>query len=197
MFDAVGSSRSRFLLGLKLWTCASRIVHATSTDPLTEPFKRERVLFDSFAHEPRCASVPDAASAFVCFFAYNPLGGPQLGKGCGGGNGSTPTTCDCSTSFRFRAPTAMSYTTDIDSGVWSEPRIIEAVPPAPDSNMSPYVYRNGSLLALVRSNSGSNIHLVTATDWRDETSYTYHAEDIGAPFFLPEGKFSNFIGVVR
>ena len=66
-------------VGLKLWTCASRIVHATSTDPLTEPFKRERVLFDSFAHEPRCASVPDAASAFVCFFAYNPLGGPQLG----------------------------------------------------------------------------------------------------------------------
>ena len=143
-------------VGLKLWTCASRIVHATSADPLVEPFKRERVLFNSFAHEPRCSAIPSTGSAFVCFFAYNPLGGPQLGKGCSGGNGTTPARCDCSTSFQFYAPTAMSYTNDIDSGVWSEPRIIEAVPPAPDSNMSPYVYQNGSLLALVRSNSGSN-----------------------------------------
>eukprot|EP00937_MAST-01D_sp_MAST-1D-sp2_P002911 g2911.t1 len=194
-------------VGLTLWTCASHVVHATTPDPLTQPFVKRRVLWPVFAHEPRCAAVPaatlpaaatgggngtaPAAAPFVCFFAYNPVPGGRaaLGPGCSGGNGSTPAGCRCDKSFRFRAPTAMSYTADIDSGKWSEPRVLDAIPAAPDSNMSPYVYPNGSLLALARNNAGSNIHIVTAGNWADPDTYTYHADDIGAPFFLPEDPF--------
>eukprot|EP01079_Euglenida_sp_SAG-EU17-18_P008535 gene8535-7794_t len=60
-------------VGLKMWICASRVVHATSPDPLTVPFRRQRVLFGPFAHEPRCVALPTGGSAFVCFFAYNPI----------------------------------------------------------------------------------------------------------------------------
>jgi hypothetical protein len=161
-------------VGLLLWECASRIIHATSPDPLTAPFVKQREVFGSFAHEPRCAPIPPpipaaaaaaaaasaststtppsenataAKSASVCFFVYNPLAGgqPALGEHCGGGNGSTPARCDCAADFRFRAPTAMSHTADIDSGVWSEPVVVAAIPVAPDSNMSPVVFANGSL----------------------------------------------------
>jgi hypothetical protein len=80
-------------VGVVLWNCASRIIHATSPDPLTQPFVKKKVVFENFAHEPRCAFNPDCG--LVCFFTHNPTF--HLNKNCAGANGTTPTgSCACS-----------------------------------------------------------------------------------------------------
>ena len=43
--------------GLQPWGCNSHVIHATSPDPLTQPFVKRRVLWGVFSHEPRCTRV--------------------------------------------------------------------------------------------------------------------------------------------
>ena len=43
--------------GLLPWGCNSHVIHATSPDPLTQPFVKRRVLWGVFSHEPRCTRV--------------------------------------------------------------------------------------------------------------------------------------------
>ena len=55
--------------------------------------------------------------------------------------------------------------------------------------MSPYIFQNGSLHALYRSNSGTNVHVLTATDWKKLDSYQLHADILRNGMVLPEDPF--------
>jgi hypothetical protein len=176
-------------VGMTLWNCASRIVHATSSDPLTQPFVKNRVLFGTFSHEPRCAFNP--SGGLVCFFAHNPSF--HLNDKCNGANGTTPASggCGCAHALRSGMPTMMSYTPDIDddSAEWSSPQEIGVLGASPDSNMSPYIFPNGSLHGLYRDNSGTNIHVITASDWSNVTTYQLHTDILRHGMELPEDPF--------
>jgi hypothetical protein len=177
-------------VGMTLWNCASRIIHATSPDPLTQPFVKQRVLFESFAHEPRCAFNP--AGGLVCFFVHNPAF--HLNDKCGGANGTTPPASGCMCAHVAHAggmPTMMSYIADIDddSAEWSSPQAISVLGDSCDSNISPYIFPNGSLHALYRDNAGTNIHVITATDWSKPASYQLHTDILRHGMELPEDPF--------
>ena len=87
--------------------------------------------------------------------------------------------------------TVMSHVADLDdaSAEWSAPVAIGAIPSDPDSNLSPVILANGSVHALVRSNSGSNVHVLTAAHWKDVASYVYHHGDLPSKIILPEDPF--------
>ena len=44
--------------GMNVWLSNSRVIHATSADPATQPFKRQGVVAEVFAHEPIAARAP-------------------------------------------------------------------------------------------------------------------------------------------
>ena len=51
--------------------------------------------------------------------------------------------------------------------------------PLIDSNLSPIIFRNGSLLGLWRNDDDrGSIHVCTASDWRDPSTYVMHTADI-------------------
>eukprot|EP00666_Eupelagonemidae_sp_cell4sb_P015649 gene15649-3551_t len=79
--------------GLLPWCCNSQVILASSPDPLVHPFVRRRVLWETFAHEPRCARGP--SGEFVCYFSYNPQYNRRYGAPCKGANGSTDASCRC------------------------------------------------------------------------------------------------------
>ena len=79
-------------------------------------------------------------------------------------------------------PTYMSYTTtpDVESS-WSTPVAVPRIQGSPliDSNLSPLIFPNGSLLGLWRNDDDrGSIHTVTATDWRNASSYAQHTFDL-------------------
>ena len=130
--------------GLVAWGCNSRVIHATSTDPLTQPFVKRRVLWDVFSHEPRCTRAP-ATKEFVCFFSHNPA---YPSPPCTGSAGNTdPESCRCNNGGD--KPTYMSFTTDLLAGNWSAPVLV--VPSKVDLNLSPFIFPNQSLHALCKS----------------------------------------------
>ena len=81
----------------------------------------------------------------------------------------------------------MSFTTNLNSGEWSKPELV--VPSSVDLNLSPLIFSNGSLLALYRDNTGSNIHVITASNWRQPSSYTRHPANLPGGVCLPEDPF--------
>lgn len=81
----------------------------------------------------------------------------------------------------------MSFTTNLNSGEWSKPELV--VPSSVDLNLSPLIFSNGSLLALYRDNTGSNIHIITASNWRQPSSYTRHPANLPGGVCLPEDPF--------
>jgi len=167
--------------GLTPWGCNSHIIQATSPDPLKSPFVRKRVLWGVFSHEPRCTRAP--AGEFVCYFSYNPK---YPSPPCAGTNGETNTNCHCNNGGE--KPTYMSYTKDLE-GEWSEPVLVVGGKMLPDLNVSPFIFKNGSFHGLYRNNRGSNIHIVTATNWKEPSTYKLHTADLPDGMFLPEDPF--------
>ena len=168
--------------GLLPWGCNSHIIHATSTDPLTVPFEKQRVLWPVFSHEPRCTRAPSGDREFVCYFSHNPH---YPSAPCRGKDGNTDAQCRCNDGGA--KPTYMSYAADIDAGNWSQPMLV--VPSEVDLNLSPFIYPNNSLHALYRDNTGSNIHIITAADWREPASYIRHPGNLAGGVALPEDPF--------
>jgi hypothetical protein len=160
--------------GLLPWGCNSRVIHAVSRDPLREAFKKKRVLWPVFSHEPRCTRAPRTATGgggeFVCYFSHNPA---YPSAPCRGTDGNTGPECQCDNGGD--KPTYMSFASDVN-GNWSAPVLV--LDSQVDLNLSPFIHSNGSLHALYRDNTGSNIHIATAADWRDPASYMRHPGDL-------------------
>jgi hypothetical protein len=121
----------------------------------------------------------------VCFFVHNPTF--KLNDKCAGANGTTPADggCACSAPTSGGMPTMMSYITDIDddSAEWSSPQMITVLGNDVDSNMSPYIFPNGTVIMLGRGPDENrttgvknhNIFLYRAPSWN--STYTWVPSD--------------------
>ena len=82
-------------------------------------------------------------------------------------------------------PTLMTWTkTPRDAASWSTPVAVPSVQLAPliDSNLTPYIYPNGSLIGLWRNDDDrGSVHVMFARDWRDPDTYVQFGAQTGPP----------------
>ena len=177
--------------GIGTWVHNSRIVHATSASA-GGSYVRKDITWPVFAHEP--VVVPGPNGEFVMFFTGRPRNGKfsdkhqtgycdccrSRGSRCDGSTGPG----DCPSDAAKRDPTAtdhppstyMSWTND-PNGNWSNPRQVFSHYKGGDTNFSPLILANGSLVGLWRRWSwggGSRVFVATATDWREPATYQMH-----------------------
>jgi hypothetical protein len=175
--------------GINTWTENSRIVHATS-NTATGTFTRRDEVFGVFSHEPNAVRGPDGE--WVLFFTahipWNSTPAPHS-PACTCVDGSTPHT-GCADPTGNEGATYASWSTS-PNGPWSEPYlIIDTGGRQSDTNLSPVLLPNGSLVGVWRTwDSGSSSacgfggscpHLVTASNWKDNTTYVFHKEPLFA-----------------
>eukprot|EP00937_MAST-01D_sp_MAST-1D-sp2_P006098 g6098.t1 len=177
--------------GIGAWLSNSVVAHSISKT-LLGPYKRQATVFPAFAHEPSVARAP--SGELVMFFTSTVWSGdPRHGAGAydftagqapvPGGNtaycdkcvdGRT-TGCAGGRNWSMALPTFMSSTsTPADSTSWSAPVAVPGVQLSPliDTNMSPWILPNGSVLALWRNDDDrGSLHTATAADWRQPDSY--------------------------
>jgi hypothetical protein len=191
--------------GLTAWSCNSVVVHATSPS-LTQRFTRVGALTfggDSgepdpvqprFAHEPNvvrgpggewvmywtgCDPAAAAGSPRSCSPAF--VDGTEAANCTALGDGSTPPTAGMKRGGRSNDHTWMSWS-KLAGGPWSAPVVVLAGEGI-DSNLSPVILTNGSLIGLWRGGLNatrpwSTIQRVTASNWKDASSYRPEYDDL-------------------
>ena len=168
--------------GIEAWRSNSRIVHATSSDGIR--FTRRGVVFPRFAHEPTVARAP--TGEWVMWFTGDPEGvpPPPLCKQCVDGN--TLANTSCATGYTINGPTYLSWAAS-PYGPWSTPQRLFAAQANDtnlDTNLAASILANGSVVGIGRTGgapTGIIAHLVTATDWRDPTSYVGRWDEVLFP----------------
>lgn len=148
-----------------------------------------------FAHEPVVVRAPSTRE-YVMFYtgcdpsakngslrSCNPafVGGTEAANCSAVGDGSTPPSSGMKRGGRSNDHTWMSWSKSAD-GPWSEPIMVLSGEQI-DSNLSPVIREDGSLLGLWRgglnaSRPWSTMQRVTALHWKDPTSYTPEYEDL-------------------
>jgi len=177
--------------GLNLWTSNSHVVHAVASEPDAAYAVVDEV-HGVFSHEPSLVRGP--GGEYVMYFimghpitAFDDPVQPCVCDASGVG-GSSPM---CDTSATWRNGTFMMYAASPD-GPWSAPLEVLPHPLGPvDSNLAVVIAANGSLVGLTRKipsgPQGSEIHLLTAADWKDKSTY----KQAGVALF-PDSIISNF-----
>lgn len=183
--------------GISTWLSNSIIAYSTATDP-AGLFTRHSSTWPVFTHEPVVARAP--IGEFVMFFTSTNYLGVGSTDPCPFAGGETPVPggqaafCsnfpgdgssghDCrgrGRNWSMPLPTYMSWTAR-PAGNLSMPVAVPHVQQAPliDSNLYPIIFRNVSFLGFWRNDDDrGSIHVCTATDWRDPTTYVQHTEDI-------------------
>eukprot|EP01059_Diplonema_ambulator_P002247 TRINITY_DN1189_c3_g1_i1.p1 TRINITY_DN1189_c3_g1~~TRINITY_DN1189_c3_g1_i1.p1 ORF type:complete len:464 (+),score=25.14 TRINITY_DN1189_c3_g1_i1:38-1429(+) len=163
--------------GLDTWAQNSRVIHATSKDPLG-PYQPEEVLFTDFSHEPDVKMTPEGT--LVMYFTQRV---PNNWPLCTCTNGSTPKdgSCNLYPAHPDNDPTVMSTATSVN-GPWSSPKIVMENTDS-DTNLTPWFGENKTMVGLWRTfaspngtRSYSRIHLVTASNYEDAATYKYNTE---------------------
>ena len=162
---------------MAFWLGNSQVVHATA-DTFLGPYQRREVVHPVFAHEPNVVRAP--TGEWVMFYTSSPKIPTTTGPD--GEPGGVPCSCapdgtphNCSAWRDWSAPlyTYMSWTRD-PAGGWSAPVLIPQANATIDTNFAPVIKADGSLIGLYRDDacgSSTNLHLVTATDWRRNETY--------------------------
>ncbi len=168
------------------WLANSQVVHATSKS-LTGPFKRQEVVWPVFAHEPNTVRAPTGEYVMYWTATRNHKIPTMLSKSCEcrASNQGKQLRCNGERDWSVDLLTYMSYTTDPNGGNWSAPVEIPQEAPLIDSNFAPVIMPDGSLIGLFRDDgnhtspkSKENMHIVTATNWRDPKTYKESSEPI-------------------
>lgn len=170
--------------GINSWTYNSRIVHATSPT-LLGPFQRDGEFSGVFSHEPIAVRDPTTREWAVFYTSAIPSGRPV----CNCSDGSSTAACESFPKYGKQGPTFVSWAPS-PTGPWSPPlQLFSEGAREADTNLAPYIFPNGSLLGIWRTHPGaipgSIPHLVTAMDWKNVSSYTWHSDPI-LPLHLPE-----------
>lgn len=167
--------------GINTWKVNSFIVHATAS-ATDGKFAFQRVndsitrsMFPVFSHEPTVVRGP--SGEWVLYWSTYP-NGHTLGPPCTNcTDGYTPP--GCGSPHGGSPPTFMSWSLSPE-GPWSTPVAVLAAPW--DTNLAGVILTNGSFLGVARR-SGMPVYLVTATNWKNVSSYQYH--DTQPLFNLP------------
>eukprot|EP01060_Flectonema_neradi_P031101 TRINITY_DN4634_c2_g1_i1.p1 TRINITY_DN4634_c2_g1~~TRINITY_DN4634_c2_g1_i1.p1 ORF type:complete len:504 (+),score=109.13 TRINITY_DN4634_c2_g1_i1:53-1513(+) len=166
--------------GIGAWSQNSRVIHAVADSP-SEPFIRKDVVWEVFSHEPEVVPTPDG---YAMYFTAQLRSEHGLCNCCREGQGP----CDGSTGpgdcpnmgglekLGNSDGTLMSYTTDINSTSWSTPVPIFPDYHGSDTNFAPFIFPNGSMVALWRQwqTNGSRMFVATADNWKDVSTYKQH-----------------------
>jgi len=184
---------------MNVWLSNSRVVHATSKDPASEPFLRQGVVAPVFAHEPIAQRAP-TGEYVVWYTAVLPAGklpvqGGQPCVGCTTGNSLAECGTDANRNASINLPTYMVYSKH-PAGPWSNPQMVPGTDVFADSNFAPTLNADGSLVALARHN------VYKARDWRNMSSYRVVGswDDEGEDPFVwvdAKGVYHNIVHVNR
>ena len=115
-------------------------------------------------------------------------------KECVCSDGSTPSSC-AETMPDPPLFTTMSYSEDGPDGAWSEPVLIWAnrsnliINQTDDTNLAGIILENGTFIGMLRcghwNTDGSEVHLVTAIDWKNNKTYIIDEDRILFPQLVP------------
>lgn len=157
---------------MNVWLSNSQVIHATSSDPLTQPFERQGVVAGVFSHEPIAARAPTGETVVWYTASKCCVNGCQRCTGCH--NGISPKRCGicdppapgavANRNHSVNLPTYMVYSTS-PYGPWSEPVEVPGTNVFADSNFAPVILSNGSIVALTR---GAVIH---GENWKNVSTY--------------------------
>lgn len=159
---------------MSYWLGNSQVVHAVSNS-MGGPYIRQEVVQPVFAHEPNTVRAP--TGEYVMYFTArspppNTAHKPCI---CSSTNYSKYAKCDGSRDWNAPLLTYMSYTSN-PNGNWSKPVLIPQAAPLIDSNLAPVILSDGSVRGIYRDDgnntvSQTNLHIVTASNWRDPSTY--------------------------
>lgn len=174
--------------GINAWTRNSRIIHAISKTP-GGLYERKNEIKHVFAHEPSVTRAPDGTYVMYYTAFLNSVKLPP----CNCSDGSTPK--DCTDGTYSKDPSFMATAQSIE-GPWS---IGKLVPLADcnstfcqhDMNLAGVILPNGSFVGMVKvhgtpvgaKHALSEIHQVTARDWRDSNGYVQAPNDESGNLF--------------
>ena len=163
--------------GINSWTENSHVIRATSA-PAGGAYTRvddarSGEIFAVFSHEPNAVRDPTTGE-WAIFFTYKV---PSTRPICNCTDGSTvPRSCG---KTKGEGPTFVSWSA-APEGPWTEPLLlIDTGGRQADTNLAPVILANGSLVGIWRnSQSGSTPHLVTATHWKNASSYVFDSAEL-------------------
>eukprot|EP00755_Sulcionema_specki_P004684 Sspe_Gene.30713::Locus_15181_Transcript_2_2_Confidence_0.667_Length_1641::g.30713::m.30713 len=160
--------------GLDAWGANSAIIRAVSTTGPLGPYKKVDHLFSAFSHEADAKVAPDGTIGLFFTRRY-----PNTWPVCTCTDGHTDPSCHQYPDHPDTDPTVLSIAKS-PSGPWSEP-VVVMKNTVSDTNLTPLILRNGSLVGLYRSfylsddsTTFSHIHWVTASNWTDPATYRYN-----------------------
>eukprot|EP01061_Rhynchopus_euleeides_P009991 TRINITY_DN19312_c0_g1_i1.p1 TRINITY_DN19312_c0_g1~~TRINITY_DN19312_c0_g1_i1.p1 ORF type:complete len:506 (+),score=67.49 TRINITY_DN19312_c0_g1_i1:125-1519(+) len=169
--------------GMSSWGGNSQVIHATSSTPLG-PYTMKDVVFPSFSHEPDVKVALDGTLVMVLTQRI-----PNEWPVCNCTDGHTPPSCIPFPATPDQDPTTLSTATSYD-GPWSAPKAVMKNTES-DSNLSPWFTKGDGMIGLWRSFHNnvtelgySRIHTVTASNWRDPSTYEYNIDVSGDLFNL-------------
>eukprot|EP01084_Bolivina_argentea_P285539 489688_1 len=158
--------------GIHAWIPNSRVTHAQSTNGFNSAYKRINVIEIPFSHEPNI--IRGNNNEYIIYYTdYN----YPISDQCNCTDGSTPKTCKRPENVYYY--TSMVYSLNItDLNGWSEPINVLGVRTISDTNLAGIINKDGSFIGFDRYwsgyDAGSIIYLVTATNWKDNTTYIEH-----------------------
>ena len=169
--------------GINAWTRNSRVIHAVS-DTAGGLYQRLDEVRPVFAHEPTFSRAPDGT--YISFYTSF-LPGTKRAPPCTCTDGSTPKTCK--NGEMSKDPTFMTTSRSL-AGPWSNGTLVPLLDCnrtfcQHDMNLQGVIFANNSFVGLVKvhgvpkgaSHSISEIHRVTADDWRAADQYKQTLND--------------------
>ncbi len=167
--------------GIGAWKINSFVVHAVADKDSPDMFKRVEggshgtdMKFPIFTHEPSVSRAP--SGEWVLYWSGYPpnkgLGPPCLNACTDGWTPKNISAYGCKLPRGGSPPTYMSWSTS-PNGPWSPPVEVLAAPW--DTNLAVVILANGSAVGTARR-SGMPVYLVTAANWKNGSSYHYHAD---------------------
>eukprot|EP01084_Bolivina_argentea_P042317 78042_1 len=158
--------------GMHNWMRGSQVVHTQSTNGYNSAFIRRDTLIQPFAHEPDIIRGPNGE--YVIYYEHYNYKSPAI---CNCSDGNTSPDCHDQPSQTYFIQ-SMQYTLDINNGSWYEPMNIWNVMTS-DTNFAAIILDNSSVIGMIRKWAHTNpdisqIYLVTANNWKDNSSYIIH-----------------------
>eukprot|EP01083_Nonionella_stella_P070904 190017_1 len=168
--------------GINSWRRNSEIIYAqTQNTNWNSKYIKQSTLLLPFSSTPDLIYAPDT-DEFVLLYVVNTTWNEIPPCVCT--DGSTPSSCDKhqnvteSTAFVTIKPSDLSNGYNIDK--WSHPVYIKAIG-HPDSNFAAVINDDSSLIGMKRDwkpSFGSIPYLVTASNWKDNTTYKVQANPL-------------------
>eukprot|EP01084_Bolivina_argentea_P238247 400262_1 len=165
--------------GVNSWELNSIVIHAQSTNGLNSPFEYVSTIHHSFAHEPDATKGPNGEYV-IYYVAYNYTNVPECN--CNEpGDGSTNPVCQNRLPYPAQYITVMQYSNDMKT--WSDEIVVfplRTEKTGLDTNLAGVIKENGEFIGLMRiwddNTAGSEMHLATASNWKDGSTYKQHSE---------------------